>query len=157
MPIIGFTYTKIFAEKTEQNKGKVDINNNVSIRDVKEGDFSLGSAKESTLKFIFDFTTTYNPKVGSILFEGEVIYMDEAKTIKDILKMWKEGKKLPQPIMTSVLNMVLNRSNIQAMILSRDINLPPPIPLPKVQVQEQQDEQAKQPEKKAEKKPEKKK
>ena len=35
-------------------------------------------------------------------------------------------------VMEQVINTALNKSNVEALILSRDINLPPPIPLPKI-------------------------
>jgi len=37
--------------------------------------------------------------------------------------------------MSEILNIILTRCNIQALILARDINLPSPIPLPKVKVE----------------------
>jgi hypothetical protein len=38
--------------------------------------------------------------------------------------------------MVPVLNSILAKCNIQAIILTREVNLPPPIPLPKVQFKE---------------------
>ncbi|MBI2659815.1 hypothetical protein HYX07_01500 [Candidatus Woesearchaeota archaeon] len=40
--IVGFGFTKLSAEKGQQSKGKIDINNNVSIKDIQEDSFSLG-------------------------------------------------------------------------------------------------------------------
>ena len=40
--------------------------------------------------------------------------------------------------MTTLLNALLAKCNVQALILSQDVNLPPPIPLPKVQLNEPQ-------------------
>jgi len=49
--------------------------------------------------------------------------------------MWKDQKKVHKDVMTETLNVILDRCNIQALILARDINLPSPIPLPKVKVE----------------------
>ena len=133
MTIVGFNFTKIEAEKKEMIKGKININNNVHINKVEEKDLSLGNQKQKVLTFNFEFTAKYDPNIGSIKFTGDVLFMDDVKQIKEILDGWKKGKKLPKEIMPSILNTVLNKCNIQALILSELINLPPPIPLPKLQ------------------------
>ncbi|HIH04722.1 TPA: hypothetical protein HA281_05650 [Candidatus Woesearchaeota archaeon] len=134
MPIVGFGLTKIIAEKNAAIKGKVDIRNNVGVKDVRLADISLGKDKGNAAKFIFEFTSTYEPGIGRILFEGEVLFMDDPGKIKELQESWKKDSKLPQDVMAPVLNSILNKCNVQALILSQDINLPPPIPLPKVQM-----------------------
>ena len=133
--IVGFGFTKLSAEKGEIAKGKIDISNNVSIKDIKEDDFSLGKdKKQNVLRFIFEFTSKYEPNIGSILFEGELLYMEEPKKAKEILADWKKDKKLSKDLMAGLLNTILTKCNVQALILSQQVNLPPPIPLPKVQI-----------------------
>ena len=133
--IVGFGFTKLSAEKLDPAKGKIDINNNVSIKDVQEDNFSLGKDKQqNVLRFIFEFTSNYEPSVGKILFEGELLYMEEPKKAKEILSDWKKNKKLPKELMGLLLNTLLTKCNVQALILSQQVNLPPPIPLPKVQM-----------------------
>ena len=133
--IVGFGFTKLSAEKGEAGKGKIDINNNVSIKDVQEDNFSLGKDKQqNVLRFIFEFTSKYEPNIGNILFEGELLYMEESKKAKEILNDWKKNKKLPKEMMAGLLNTILTKCNVQALILSQQVNLPPPIPLPKVQM-----------------------
>ena len=133
--IVGFGFTKLSAEKKENAKGKIDINNNVSIKDVLEENFALGKDKQQNIiKFLFEFTSKYEPNVGNILFEGELLYMEEPKKAKEILADWKKNKKLPKDLMAGLLNTILTKCNIQALILSQQVNLPPPIPLPKVQI-----------------------
>ena len=133
--IVGFGFTKLSAEKKENAKGKIDINNNVSIKDVLEENFALGKDKQQNIiKFLFEFTSKYEPNVGDILFEGELLYMEEPKKAKEILADWKKNKKLPKDLMAGLLNTILTKCNIQALILSQQVNLPPPIPLPKVQI-----------------------
>lgn len=132
--IVGFGFKKLSAEKYDAAAGKIDINNNVSIKDVQEDSFSFGKEKQSILKFMFEFTSKYNPSVGTILFEGELLYLEDQKKIKEILSSWKKDKKVPKEIMAGLLNTILTKCNIQALILSQEVNLPPPIPLPKVQV-----------------------
>ena len=132
--IVGFGFTKLSAEEKEVAKGKIDINNNVSIKDIKEDSFSLGNNNQNVLKFIFEFTSKYEPNIGNILFEGELLYMEDPKKVKEILSSWKKDKKIPKEIMGGLLNTILTKCNVQALILSQEINLPPPIPMPKVQI-----------------------
>jgi hypothetical protein len=134
MTIVGFNFTKINVERKALPKGKINIKNNVGIKKVEEADLSLGKNKQSGLKFTFDFTASYEPKVGSINLGGEVLYLLEEKKVKEIVKTWKKDKKAPKDLTATVLNTVLQKCNIQALVLARDINLPPPIPLPKVNV-----------------------
>ncbi len=136
--IVGFGFTKLSAERNEAAKGKIDINNNVTIKNVEEADISLGKNNQSVIKFLFEFTSKYEPNVGNILFEGELLYMDDAKKTKEILASWKKDKKVPKELMAGLLNTILTKCNIQALILSQEINLPAPIPLPKVQIAQQE-------------------
>ena len=72
--------------------------------------------------------------MGSIMFEGEILYHEDPKKVKEIIADWKKDKKLPKELMALMLNTILSKCNIQALILSQEVNLPSPIPLPKVQV-----------------------
>ncbi|MBL7054856.1 hypothetical protein ISS05_03800 [Candidatus Woesearchaeota archaeon] len=133
MTIVGFDFTKINAEKTGPVKGKININNNVTIKNVEEQNLNLGKEKQNALKFVFEFIAKYDPDFGSIKLEGHLIYMAEQKKIKELLDGWKKDKKLSKDISTVVLNTILTKCNVQSLILSQNINLPPPIPMPKVQ------------------------
>ena len=138
--IVGFGFTKLTAERKGAAKGKIDINNNVAIKDVQEDSFALGKDKEqNVLRFIFEFTSKYEPSVGTILFEGELLYMEEQKKSREILSGWKKDKKIPKELMAGLLNTILTKCNVQALILSQEINLPPPIPMPKVQIGQQEE------------------
>jgi hypothetical protein len=131
MTIIGFELTKMLIEKKNIIKGKINIANNVAIKGAEEVKISMGPNK-TALKFIFQFTTKYQPDIGEILIDGDVIYLASEEEGKTILSQWKKEKKVPKEITTPVLNYILNKCNIQALLLSREMNLPAPIPLPKI-------------------------
>ena len=137
MAIVGFNFTRMEAERIEAAKGKINVSNNVSIKNVEEKNLSLGSDKQKVLSFTFEFASTYEPKVGSINLVGDVLYMDDSKKAKEVLDGWKKDKKLPKELMTGIINTMLNKCNIQSLILSEQVNLPAPIPLPRVQAQQQ--------------------
>lgn len=132
MTIVGFGFTKINVERKGNAVGKVSISNNVSITKVTKTDLSFGKAKQNALKFEFEFIASYEPKLGSIALNGEVIWMDKKENVDKLEKEWKKSKKIDKEVMTPVLNHVLNKCNIEALLLSREVNFPPPIPLPKV-------------------------
>ena len=133
MAIVGFNFTKILVEKKTGIKGKVDIKNHVSVKSLESTDISLGTSKDKALKFSFEFTSEYTPVIGHIALTGELLYMTDSSTHDDILKNWKKNKDVPKETMGEILNVILMRCNVEALILSRDVNLPPPIPMPKLQ------------------------
>lgn len=133
MTIVGFLFTKMHAEKNDGVKGNVNIANNVSITDVQESEATFSSSEQKGLKFLFKFTSKYNPEIGEIALEGNVLYMDKKEEVKKILAKWKKDKNLDKEIMKGILNTILTKSYISALILSKEIALPPPIPMPKVE------------------------
>ena len=134
MPVVGFGFTKINVERIGKLTGKVDIKNNAGINTVVKEDLTLGVSTQPALKFGFNFNVTYEPGKATIDLEGEVIWVDKKEIIEETMKTWKKEKKISPTIMTPVLNAVLQRSNMQALILAKELNLPPPIPLPKVEI-----------------------
>ncbi len=136
MVVVGFNFTKINVERKNPLKGKVKITNNVAIKKVEVKDLALGKAKQQGLKFTFEFVTKYEPSFGEINLVGDILYMDQDKKIKEVTESWKKNKSVPKDVMAQILNNILNKCNIQALILSQQINMPAPIPLPKVSVGE---------------------
>ncbi|MFW5991186.1 MAG: hypothetical protein ACOCQX_03065 [Candidatus Nanoarchaeia archaeon] len=135
MAIVGFSFTKINVEKNKPVQGSVSVKNNIHIDDVKEENMNLGTQKQKILKINFTYTSQYNPDIGSINLQGELFYSSETKVINKVLKEWKDKNKIPDEVMTPVINSILNRSNILALSLTKEVSLPPQLKLPKVQVQ----------------------
>jgi len=131
MPIIGFNFDKINIEKLKKVEGKVSIKHNIGIKDVNEEKLLIGKSEE-VLNFSFEYEVQYEPKIGNLLLKGTIIYLDEPKRIKEIMKNWKKNKKLPQELMSQLINTIMFRCNIRSLSLSQEVNLPPHIPLPKV-------------------------
>ncbi len=134
MAIAGFGFTKIEVERKPMKGGKIGISNNVAIKNIQEKELHLGKEKQKAAQFLFEFTSKYDPDVGHISIEGELLFIEEAKKVEEILAEWKKDKRVPPDVMTNILNNILNKCNISALIFSREVNLPAPIPLPKVQV-----------------------
>ncbi len=132
MAIVGFNFTKVVAERNANVTGKVSINNNVAIKDVEKADLAVGTNDQAGLKFIFEFTSGFEPKLGNILLNGEVLAIEDVSLVEEILKGWKKDKKVKPELLTPVLNYILTKANVFALILGNEVNLPPLIPLPKV-------------------------
>ena len=89
-------------------------------------------SKQKGLDFIFEYISNYQPDIGKIHLTGHVVYMEKEDIVDEVLKGWEKGKKLSKEMMGKIYNAVLTRCNIQSLIMSRDINLPPNLPMPKV-------------------------
>lgn len=137
MTIIGFNFKEIKVNKKEGVKGKVNIKNNVIISDIKEQDLNLGDKSQNALRFIFEFSSKYDPDMGEIILGGDLLFMDSADKAKKILEDWKKSRKLPKDVMTGILNTVLTKCNIEALVLSQKVGLPPPIPMPSIKQAEE--------------------
>jgi hypothetical protein len=132
MAIVGFDLNKIMVERTGNLSGEIKINNNVSVKEIDKISVPIKREDQEGLRFGFEFTSNYEPKIGNVIIRGNVVVVENKKKAEDILKQWKKDKKAESDVMTAVLNIVLEKCNIEALILSRDVNLPPSIPLPKV-------------------------
>ena len=134
MTIIGFNFKKINAERGPVSNGKINISNNVSVKDVEEADIPSGASKQKALRFSYEFITKYEPNIGSIMIEGDVLYMAEDELIDKTLKGWKKNKKVDKEILTPVLNVILSKCGIKGLLMSQDLSLPSPVQMPRVAV-----------------------
>ena len=134
MTVVGLQINKILVEKFAPVKGKVSVNNNVAVKDVEKTDLTFGTSKQDALQFTYEFKAAYEPKIANMIFEGTVLYFDTPEKVEEINKGWKKDKTVPPEVMSGILNAILTRCNIEALLLSREVNLPPPIPMPRVNV-----------------------
>ena len=131
MTIVKINLHKVNAERSLDAKGgQIKINNNVSIKDVEDMPFAIEGKKG--LKFTFSFNCNYEPEVGKIEVEGQVLYVDDDKKVDEVKKGWKKDKHIPMDIMEQIVNAALHKGNIQAIKISEEVSLPSPLPLPKV-------------------------
>lgn len=131
MPVIKINLHKIKAERNLGAKGgQINLRNNVALKGVEELDFNQEGKKG--LKFNFEFDCNYEPDLGRIEVGGQVFYVEEAKLIEEIKESWDKDKRVPTTVMEEVINAALHKGNIQAIKTAEDVNLPSPLPLPKV-------------------------
>lgn len=133
MAITGVRITKIDGERsTDSQVGKVNVNNNVSIQNVKDKDLSFGENNKEGLAFEFLFECEYSSDLGYITLEGSVFFAEDEEKIEEILTKWKEDNEVENSVAEPILNAALNECNIQAVKTSQDLGLPSPVPMPKV-------------------------
>ena len=132
MSIVSIALSKINAEKMKAVRGKVNVANNVAIKNVEKANISMGSSQQSSLRFTFEFTSKTEPEIGNILIEGDLVFMTEGSKVDETVNAWKESKPMHKDIITPVLNGILKKCNIEALIISQTLNLPSPVKLPSV-------------------------
>jgi hypothetical protein len=132
MTTVGFVFTKIAAEKKTVSDQNIRIENNVGITSVELA--NIIDPKRSIVKFEFAFYCKYEPSVGIIELKGELVEMFDKELATKIVDSWKKDKKLHPEIMSRVLNTIMSRSNVEAILMSKELQLPPPVQLPKVEV-----------------------
>ena len=73
-------------------------------------------------------------KSARFFLSGELLYVSEDKLRKEILDEWEKSKKLSDDATRELLPGIFNRCNIQAVILTKEVNLPPPFKLPSIKM-----------------------
>ena len=133
MAMVGFSFTKILVERKDGPLGKMKVSNNLALQKLEKVPLALAGT-ENCLKLSFSFEANYEPKIGDIKLDGYVLYMEKENKMDELLEQWKKEKKLPKEIMQGLMNNILSKCSVEAVMLSREINLPPSIPVPRVTV-----------------------
>ena len=133
MGIIGFSYSKFDCErKVAESKGSIDINHNVSIKNVEKTSLNVGGTKNEVLKIDFNFDVLYGNNLGKISISGDVIYTDTKEIITEVFQAWGKDKKLNPIVNEQVFRFVYGKSIVKSLELADSLNLPSPVPLPKI-------------------------
>ncbi len=83
---------------------------------------------DETLEIPFVLTINYNPSIAQISLKGSAYVSGEKTEIKKILEEHKEKKPPPPIVVQAISNIVF----IESVLISRTLNIPPPIPLPQI-------------------------
>jgi hypothetical protein len=99
----------------------IQINTNLNL-------VGMEKKSEDSLEVPFVLTINYNPSVAQISLKGKAYVSGEKNEIGKVYKEFEEKKPPPPVIVQSISNVVF----IESVVISRTLNLPPPIPLPQI-------------------------
>lgn len=83
----------------------------------------------------FRFTANYRAAesvIGLIQIEGQILWEGDARVL---VKGWSAGGQMPPDIANEIHTVIMTNCIPEAVILARELRLPPPVPIPQVQVQ----------------------
>ncbi len=101
---------------------QIQINTNLNLTGMEK-------AVDASLEVPFVLTINYNPSVAQVSLKGRAYVVGDKEEIEKIYKDY-ESKKPPPPI---IVQSVSNVAFIESVLISRTLNVPPPIPLPQIQ------------------------
>lgn len=131
MNTLNITFNSINASRNDRATGKVNVTSNIGIDNIV--DASIGVDKvNKTMRVSFTFTTKYSGDLAEIVLKGNMIVLEESKKAKKIIDEWKKSKKLDKEFATTILNILMTKGSMEAVILAKELNLPSPIQLPRV-------------------------
>ena len=124
MPAIGFNINAIDAkvDPTTERRGNVNVTSSPSITSIEKRDVDFPMAKD-VVAINFKFETKYEPKVGWITMEGEVLYTSDNP--KEMIAKWKKEKKMEDDVAIEVLNTIFRRCLAKAIEIAAELRLPP--------------------------------
>lgn len=76
----------------------------------------------------FVLTINYNPSIAQISLKGTAYVNGDKGEIDKMVKDYEDKKPPPQVVVQSISNVVF----IESVLISRTLNIPPPIPLPQI-------------------------
>lgn len=129
--ILGISLKKVNAStgKVEKMSENMTVNTTPCITSIETKDVEVLGIKNA-LVVGFTFETVYEPKIGSIMLEGELLYKDD--NVKEITEDWKKHKKLPDKVAIPILNAIFRKCLLKVMNEAEDLQLPPPMRFPSV-------------------------
>jgi hypothetical protein len=89
---------------------------------------SMEKKPEGMVEVPFVLTINYNPSIAQINLRGTAYVNGEKSEIDKLVKDYEDKKPPPQIVVQSISNVVF----VESVLISRTLNIPPPIPLPQI-------------------------
>jgi hypothetical protein len=134
MKFAGFSFNKISAERLSGVSDKLKVNTKIDI--LKIDKFNSPTFEKDLLNIDFSYTLEYDPKFANLEFKGSILFYADPEEIKELLKDWK-NQKLSEDFQTLVFNLVLKKTNVKALELEDELNLPFHIVMPTLKKKEE--------------------
>jgi hypothetical protein len=91
---------------------------------------SVQKPEGNVIEVPFVFAISYNPPVAQISFKGRARITGDKDELNKIHALYVEKKAPPPTVVQAISNIVF----LESVLISRTLNIPPPIPLPKVPI-----------------------
>lgn len=99
----------------------IQINTNINV-------VGMEKKQDDSLDVPFILSIVYNPSIAQMNIKGSAFVTGEKVEVDKILKDY-EQKRPPAPI---IIQSISNVVFIESVLISRTLNIPPPIPLPQI-------------------------
>lgn len=153
MQVIGFNFSKISGQRSQDIKPPFNVNTSVELTNVEKEKVSL--IKEGDpLKVSFQVKLSYlsqdskdsqkkdkQEPGAELVFEGFLVLLGQPEENKELLKSWKK-KEYSNEIKVPLINIVLERCSVKALELEESLGLPFFPSLPKISAQVQNPSQS---------------
>jgi hypothetical protein len=135
MQLVGFNFTKISA-KRELKIENYSQNTNIEFLDLEKEKIDLLKdldAIKLTFKYSVDYTHSGEKEkpCAELNFEGHIVFALSKKESSDLLKSWRK-KQIPPNVQIPLFNLILKKCSPKAVYLADELNMPSPVPLPKI-------------------------
>ncbi len=135
MKFLGFSFSKISIERIKDSLNpseNLKISSSINLLDVREIKEHLLNTPDVVFEADFSYIVEYSPEVAKISINGKTLFSVEQKQAKEIIQNWKK-KELPDDFRIPLFNVILKKSNLKALSLEEELNLPLHIPFPSLQ------------------------
>lgn len=99
----------------------IQISTNINV-------ISIDRKADESLEVPFVLTITYNPSIAQMSLKGSAYVQGDKSELELILRDYDQKKPPAQIILQSISNVVFTES----ILVSRILNIPPPVPLPMI-------------------------
>ena len=99
----------------------IQINTNINV-------VGMEKKQDESLEVPFVLSIGFNPSIAQMNLKGMAYVNGERNEVDKALKDYEQKKPPPQIVIQSISNVVF----IEAVLISRILNIPPPIPLPQI-------------------------
>jgi len=99
----------------------IQINTNINV-------VTMEKKQDESLEVPFILSITFNPSIAQMSIKGNAYVTGEKNEIEKTLKDYEQKKPPAQIIIQSISNVVF----IESVLISRILNIPPPVPLPQI-------------------------
>jgi hypothetical protein len=129
MNIVGYEASTVEAKRFSrpgEQVANIRIDHNSTITQITK-------ASDQTASVEFRFTINY-AGMGYIKVEGSLLLRGE---VDALISEWKATGSMPNDAANLVHNAIVSNCIPSALLIARDIRLPPPFPLPRINIQKQ--------------------